>query len=78
MTQARKYFSWIIKLDYDTITVIIRMCIEFGLLAASRGHAKRHGVETCVKFYISGNQLKVAWTSYEPVGNGNWEYQEYF
>ena len=32
------------------------------------------GVLTCIKFYISENQLKVAWTSYESVGNGNWEY----
>lgn len=34
------------------------------------------GVETCIKFYISENQLKVAWTSYESVGNGNWEHLE--
>ncbi len=34
------------------------------------------GVETRIKFYISENQLKVAWTSYESVGNGNWEYLE--
>ena len=30
-----------------------------------------NGVETCIKFYLSENQLKVAWTSYEPVGNEN-------
>ena len=34
------------------------------------------GVETRIKFYISENQLKVAWTSYEPVGNEKWEYLE--
>ncbi len=34
------------------------------------------GVLTRIKFYISENQLKVAWTSYESVGNGNWEYLE--
>ncbi len=34
------------------------------------------GVETRVKFYISENQLKVAWTSYESVGNEDWEYLE--
>ena len=34
------------------------------------------GVETRVQFYISENQLKVAWTSYESVGNGHWEYLE--
>jgi hypothetical protein len=27
-------------------------------------------------FYISENLLKVAWTSYESVGNGDWEYLE--
>ncbi len=35
-----------------------------------------NGVLTRIKFYISENQLKVAWTSYESVGNGNWEYLE--
>ncbi len=34
------------------------------------------GVETRIKFYISETQLKVVWTSYESVGNGNWEYLE--
>ena len=34
------------------------------------------GVLTRIKFYISENQLKVAWTSYESVGNGDWEYLE--
>ena len=36
----------------------------------------RNGVLTRIKFYISENQLKVAWTSYESVGNGDWEYLE--
>ena len=35
-----------------------------------------NGAATRIKFYISENQLKVAWTSYESVGNGNWEYLE--
>ena len=35
-----------------------------------------HGVETRIRFYISEEQVKVAWTSYESVGNGNWEYLE--
>ena len=35
-----------------------------------------NGVLTRIKFYISENQLKVAWTSFEPVGNGHWEYLE--
>ena len=35
-----------------------------------------NGVSTRIKFYISENQLKVTWTSYEPVGNKNWEYLE--
>lgn len=35
-----------------------------------------NGVETRIKFYISEEQLKVAWTSYESIGNGNWEYLE--
>ena len=35
-----------------------------------------NGVLTRIKFYISENQLKVAWTSYESVGNGHWEYLE--
>lgn len=35
-----------------------------------------NGVKTRVKFYISENQLKVAWTSYEPVGDAHWEYLE--
>ena len=35
-----------------------------------------NGVKTRVKFYIYENQLKVAWTSFEPVGNGHWEYLE--
>lgn len=35
-----------------------------------------NGVETRIKFYISGDQLKVAWTSYESIGNGNWDYLE--
>ena len=35
-----------------------------------------NGVLTRIKFYISENQLKVAWTSYEPVGNEKWEYLE--
>ena len=26
--------------------------------------------------YIYENQLKLAWTSFEPVGNGHWEYLE--
>ena len=26
--------------------------------------------------YIYENQLKVAWTSFEPVGDGHWEYLE--
>ena len=34
------------------------------------------GVETRIRFYISEEQVKVAWTSYESVGNGNWEYLE--
>ena len=32
-----------------------------------------NGALTRIKFYISENQLKVAWTSFEPVGNGHWE-----
>ena len=35
-----------------------------------------NGVKMRVKFYISENQLKVAWTSYEPVGDEHWEYLE--
>ncbi len=35
-----------------------------------------NGVLTRIKFYIYENQLKVAWTSYEPVGNEKWEYLE--
>lgn len=35
-----------------------------------------NGVETRIKFYISEEQLKVAWTSYESIGNGNWEHLE--
>ena len=35
-----------------------------------------NGVLTRIKFYISENQLKVAWTSYESIGNGHWEYLE--
>lgn len=34
------------------------------------------GVETRIKFYAAEKQLKVAWTSYESVGDGNWEYLE--
>ncbi len=34
------------------------------------------GVETRIRFYISQDQLKVAWTSYESVGNGEWEHLE--
>ena len=34
------------------------------------------GVETRIRFYISENQLQVAWTSYEPVDNEDWEYLE--
>ncbi len=34
------------------------------------------GVETRIKFYISEDQIRVAWTSYESVGNGNWEHLE--
>ncbi len=34
------------------------------------------GVETRIKFYISEDRIKLAWTSYEPVGNGEWEYME--
>ena len=35
-----------------------------------------NGVSTRIRFYISESQLKAAWTSYEPVGNKNWEYLE--
>ena len=35
-----------------------------------------NGVLTRIKFYISENELKVAWTSYEPVSDENWEYLE--
>ena len=35
-----------------------------------------NGVETRIKFYISEDQLKVTWTSYESIGKGNWEYLE--
>ncbi len=35
-----------------------------------------NGVETRIKFYISEDRVKVAWTSYESVGNGDWEYLE--
>lgn len=35
-----------------------------------------NGVETRIKFYISEDRLKVAWTSYEPVDNGDWEHLE--
>lgn len=35
-----------------------------------------NGVLTRIKFYISENQLKVAWTSFEPVGDEHWEYLE--
>ncbi len=35
-----------------------------------------NGVLTRIKFYISENRLKVAWTSYEPVDNEDWEYLE--
>ena len=35
-----------------------------------------NGVLTRIRFYIFENQLKVAWTSYEPVGNEDWEYLE--
>ncbi len=34
------------------------------------------GVLTRIRFYLSEDQLKVAWTSYEAVGNGHWEYLE--
>ena len=34
------------------------------------------GVETRIRFYISETQLKAAWTSYESVGSGDWEYLE--
>ena len=34
------------------------------------------GVEDRAKFYLSENQIRVAWTSYESVGNKNWEYLE--
>jgi len=34
------------------------------------------GVETRIKFYVSGERLRVVWTSYESVGNGEWEYLE--
>lgn len=34
------------------------------------------GVLTCIKFYVSEKQIKVAWTSYESIGNGDWEYLE--
>ena len=34
------------------------------------------GVEIRIRFYISETQLKVAWTSYESVGSGDWEYLE--
>lgn len=34
------------------------------------------GVETRLRFYISGDRIRVVWTSYESVGNGNWEYLE--
>ena len=30
------------------------------------------GVEDRAKFYLSENQIRVAWTSYESVGNKNW------
>ena len=35
-----------------------------------------NGVETRIKFYISEEQLKVVWTSYESIGNGEWEFLE--
>ena len=35
-----------------------------------------NGVETRIIFYISEDQLRVAWTSYESIGNGNWEHLE--
>lgn len=35
-----------------------------------------NGVETLVKFYISEDQFKVAWTSYESIDDGHWEYLE--
>ena len=35
-----------------------------------------NGVEDRAKFYLSENQIRVAWTSYESVGNKNWEYLE--
>ena len=34
------------------------------------------GVEIRLRFYISETQLKVAWTSCESVGSGDWEYLE--
>ena len=34
------------------------------------------GVEDRAKFYLSENQIRVAWTSYESVGNQCWEYLE--
>jgi len=36
----------------------------------------RNGVETRIRFYISEDQLRVVWTSYESVGDGEWEYLE--
>ena len=33
-------------------------------------------VEDRAKFYLSENQIRVAWTSYESVGNKSWEYLE--
>ena len=34
------------------------------------------GVEDRVKFYLSENQIRAAWTSYESVEDGKWEYLE--
>ncbi len=34
------------------------------------------GSSCCLKWKKSENQLKVAWTSYEPVGDEYWEYLE--
>lgn len=35
-----------------------------------------NGVDTRVKFYLSEDQFRIAWTSYEEVGDGHWAYLE--
>ena len=81
--ESEKLFGWI-KIPAENAVIYYREISDWTQkhavysfdYAAEPDIDTSHGVETRIRFYISENGLKVVWTSYESVGNGDWEYLE--